>query len=164
MTLLQNMQELDEKRTKTRENCYLVVRDNLSKIFNDLLPGATAHLNLVNEHDVTQGAELQVQFNRVKKELNELSGGQRSLLALSFILALLLYKPSPFYILDEIDSALDLSHTENIGHMISQRFPQSQFLIISLKEGMYQNANVLYKIHFAEGESKVERQVLKKKK
>ena len=47
--------------------------------------------------------------------------------------------------------------------MISQRFPQSQFLIISLKEGMYQNANVLYKIHFAEGESKVERQVLKKK-
>ena len=111
MTLLQNMQDLDEKRTKTLENCYSIVRDNLSKIFNDLLPGATAHLNLVNPNDVTQGAELQVQFNTVKKELNELSGGQRSLLALSFILALLLYKPSPFYILDEIDSALDLSHT-----------------------------------------------------
>ena len=83
------------------------------------------------------------------------------MLALSFILALLLYKPSPFYILDEIDSALDLSHTENIGYMISQRFPQSQFILISLKEGMFQNANVLYKVHFAEGESKVERQVLK---
>jgi structural maintenance of chromosome 2 len=93
--------------------------------------------------------------------LSELSGGQRSLLALSFILALLLYKPSPFYILDEIDSALDLSHTENIGYMISQRFPQSQFILISLKEGMFQNANVLYKVHFAEGESKVERQILK---
>jgi structural maintenance of chromosome 2 len=68
-------------------------------------------LNLIDEKDVTKGAELQVQFNKVKKELSELSGGQRSLLALSFILALLLYKPSPFYILDEIDSALDLSHT-----------------------------------------------------
>lgn len=45
--------------------------------------------------------------------------------------------------------------------MISQRFPQSQFILISLKEGMFQNANVLYKVHFAEGESKVERQVLK---
>jgi structural maintenance of chromosome 2 len=48
--------------------------------------------------------------------------------------------------------------------MISQRFPQSQFILISLKEGMFQNANVLYKVHFAEGESKVERQVLKQNK
>ena len=42
-----------------------------------------------------------------KESLTELSGGQRSLLALSFILALLKYKPAPLYILDEIDSALD---------------------------------------------------------
>ena len=146
------------------ENCFKIVKENLGTIFNDLLPGATAHLNLIDENDVTKGAELRVHFNNVKKELSELSGGQRSLLALSFILALLLYKPSPFYILDEIDSALDLSHTENIGYMISKRFPQSQFLLISLKEGMFQNANVLYKVHFAEGESKVDRQVLRKKK
>jgi len=65
-----------------------------------LLPGATAHLTLVDDTDVCKGAELRVHFNNVKKELSELSGGQRSLLALSFILALLLYKPSPFYILD----------------------------------------------------------------
>lgn len=163
MTLLNNMHDLDDKRTKTLASCYSIVKQNLGKIFNDLLPGATAHLNLIDETDVTKGAELQVQFNKVKKQLSELSGGQRSLLALSFILALLLYKPSPFYILDEIDSALDLSHTENIGYMISQRFPQSQFILISLKEGMFQNANVLYKVHFSEGESKVDRQVLKKK-
>ena len=80
-------------------------------IFSDLLPGAKAILTLIDPRDVTKGAELSVLFNNVKKELGELSGGQRSLLALSFILALLLYKPSPFYILDEIDSALDLSHT-----------------------------------------------------
>ena len=47
--------------------------------------------------------------------------------------------------------------------MISKRFPQSQFILISLKEGMFQNANVLYKVNFAEGESKVDRQVLKRK-
>ena len=50
------MHDLDEKRTKTLENCYHIVRENLGKIFNDLLPGATAHLNLVDERDVTQGA------------------------------------------------------------------------------------------------------------
>lgn len=62
--------------------------------------------------DVLVGLKLKVKFNGVTKEgLTELSGGQRSLLALSLILALLKYQPAPLYILDEIDSALDLSHT-----------------------------------------------------
>ena len=61
-----------------------------------------------------------------KESLSELSGGQKSLLALSLILAMLLFKPAPIYILDEVDAALDLSHTQNIGRMIKQHFPQSQ--------------------------------------
>lgn len=67
MTLLNNMHDLDDKRTKTLESCYKIVKQNLGKIFNDLLPGATAHLNLIDQMDVTKGAELQVQFNKVKK-------------------------------------------------------------------------------------------------
>lgn len=60
--------------------------------------------------------QVRVAFGTVWKEsLTELSGGQRSLLALSLILALLLFKPAPIYILDEVDAALDLSHTQNIG-------------------------------------------------
>lgn len=55
----------------------------------------------------------QVAFGDVWKEsLTELSGGQRSLVALSLILSLLLFKPAPLYILDEVDAALDLSHTQ----------------------------------------------------
>ena len=81
---------------------------------------------------------IRIGFNDNWKDgLSELSGGQRSLLALSFILALLKFKPAPIYILDEIDAALDLAHTQNIGKMIKTYFPQSQFLIISLKEGMF---------------------------
>lgn len=70
----------------------------------------------LNAEDISEGLEINVKFGNVwKTSLNELSGGQRSLLALSFMLSLLQYKPAPFYILDEIDAALDLSHTENIG-------------------------------------------------
>ena len=47
-TLLNNMHELDEKRTKTLEQCFSIVKDNLGTIFNDLLPGATAHLTLID--------------------------------------------------------------------------------------------------------------------
>jgi len=81
------------------------------------------------------GLEVRVAFGGVWKEsLTELSGGQRSLLALSLILALLLFKPAPIYILDEVDAALDLSHTQNIGRMIRTHFPYSQFIVVSLKE------------------------------
>jgi len=78
-------------------------------------------------------------------------------LALSLVLALLLVKPAPMYILDEIDSALDLSHTQNIGEMLKTHFTQSQFIIISLKEGMFNNANVLFKVKNVNGASQVTR-------
>jgi structural maintenance of chromosome 2 len=94
--------------------------------------------------------------------LTELSGGQRSLLALSLILALLKFQPAPFYILDEIDSALDLSHTQNIGQMIRKYFQNSQFIVVSLKEGLFQNANVLFKVQFVDNHSQVKRHQMRK--
>ena len=99
-------------------------------------------------------------FNDVWKEsLTELSGGQRSLLALSLILALLLFKPAPMYILDEVDAALDLSHTQNIGMMLRTHFSTSQFIVVSLKEGMFNNANVIFRTRFVDGISAVTRTV-----
>ena len=83
----------------------------------------------------------------------------RSLVALSLILAMLLFKPAPVYILDEVDAALDLSHTQNIGQMLRTHFKHSQFIVVSLKDGMFNNANVLFKTKFVDGVSTVTRQV-----
>lgn len=81
----------------------------------------------------------------------------RSLVALSLILSLLLFKPAPVYILDEVDAALDLSHTQNIGQMLRSHFRHSQFIVVSLKDGMFNNANVLFKTKFVDGISTVTR-------
>ena len=81
----------------------------------------------------------------------------RSLVALSLILSLLLFKPAPLYILDEVDAALDLSHTQNVGQMIKTHFKHSQFIVVSLKDGMFTNANVLFKTKFVDGKSTVTR-------
>jgi structural maintenance of chromosome 2 len=152
------IKELDEKRKDALEDIYGHVNKNLDSIYSTLLPGTKAKLDMLPEKSLMDGLELRVAFNDVwKKSLSELSGGQRSLLALSLILALLLYKPAPVYILDEIDAALDLSHTANLGLMIKEHFPQSQFVVVSLKDGMFNNANVLYKVSFVDGSSKVER-------
>ncbi|VEL08569.1 unnamed protein product [Protopolystoma xenopodis] len=77
----------------------------------------------------------------------------RSLVALSLILSLLMYKPAPLYILDEVDAALDLSHTQNIGQLIKNHFKHSQ-------DGMFNNANVLFKTKFVDGVSTVTRHAI----
>ena len=66
----------------------------------------------VGASSIMDGLEVRVQLGGVWKEsLTELSGGQRSLVALSLILSLLQFRPAPLYILDEVDAALDPSHT-----------------------------------------------------
>jgi len=119
-----------------------------------------ARLEPVEGTSFMDGLEVKVAFGGVWKEsLSELSGGQKSLLALSLILAMLLFKPAPIYILDEVDAALDLSHTQNIGRMIKSHFPQSQFIVVSLKEGMFNNANVIFRTKFVDGVSTVTRTI-----
>ena len=153
--------DLNEKKTAAIRKTYEHVSRDFGNIFSTLLPNVSAKLAVPEGMECTDGLEIKVAFQGVwKSSLTELSGGQKSLLALSLVLALLKYKPAPMYILDEIDAALDLSHTQNIGTMIKQHFPEAQFIVVSLKDGMFQNANVLFRTRFIDGCSRVERHSL----
>lgn len=157
------IEELDEKKKETLKVTWVKVNSDFGSIFSTLLPGTMAKLEPPEGCSFLDGLEVRVAFGSVwKQSLSELSGGQRSLLALSLILALLLFKPAPLYILDEVDAALDLSHTQNIGRMIKTHFPHSQFIVVSLKEGMFNNANVLFRTKFVDGVSTVQRTVAAK--
>ncbi|KAA3458149.1 structural maintenance of chromosomes protein 2-1-like isoform X2 [Gossypium australe] len=113
------LEELDEKTKETLKVTLVKVNKDFGSIFSTLLPGAMAKLEPPERCSFLVGLEVRVAFGGVwKQSLSELSGGQRSLLALSLILALLLFNPAAFYILDE-------------------------FIVVSLKEGMFSNANVL---------------------
>ena len=156
--LLQVLETWKENKEKTVLKTYKQVNKSLNDIFSTLLPGTKARLTPVNKDKfLEEGVQLSVAFNdKWKIGLNELSGGQRSLLALSFILAMMKYKPAPIYILDEIDAALDLENTQNIGEMIKKHFKDSQFVIVSLKEQMTYNASRIYRVANVDGKSKVE--------
>lgn len=152
--------ELDEKKKEALRVTWTKVNADFGSIFSTLLTSASAKLEPPEGESFLDGLEVKVSFGGVWKEsLTELSGGQRSLLALSLILALLLFKPAPIYILDEVDAALDLSHTQNIGRMIRAHFPFSQFIVVSLKEGMFNNANCIFRTKFVDGVSTVTRTV-----
>jgi structural maintenance of chromosome 2 len=152
--------ELGQKKIEALQKTWAKVNTDFGSIFSTLLAGANAKLEPQEGCQVEDGLVVKVGFGKVwKQSLTELSGGQRSLVALSLVLSLLRFKPAPIYILDEVDAALDLSHTQNIGAMIRTHFKQSQFLVVSLKEGMFNNANVLFRTKFVDGVSTVSRTV-----
>uniref|UniRef100_A0A914IB66 SMC hinge domain-containing protein n=1 Tax=Globodera rostochiensis TaxID=31243 RepID=A0A914IB66_GLORO len=153
------IEQLDEKKRTELLTAHKKITADFSSIYSTLLPGASAELVPPSgAQNCLAGLEVRVAFNGKNKDsLAELSGGQRSLVALSLILAMLKFKPAPFYILDEIDAALDISHTENIGKMIKNHFSESQFIVVSLKQGFFDNANVVYRVNFRDGRSVVTR-------
>ncbi|QKX60621.1 uncharacterized protein TRUGW13939_07767 [Talaromyces rugulosus] len=148
---------LNEYKKEALHKTWTKVNGDFGQIFAELLPGSFAKLDPPEGKEITDGLEVKVSLGKVwKQSLTELSGGQRSLIALSLIMALLQFKPAPMYILDEVDAALDLSHTQNIGRLIKTRFKGSQFIVVSLKDGMFQNANRIFKTRFSEGTSVVQ--------
>ncbi|NXB70266.1 SMC2 protein, partial [Donacobius atricapilla] len=156
--ILAVIEELDRKKKQALDIAWKKVNEDFGSIFSTLLPGARAVLAASKTHNGLVGMEFRVALgNTWKENLTELSGGQRSLVALSLILAMLLFRPAPVYILDEVDAALDLSHTQNIGQMLQTHFKHSQFIVVSLKDGMFNNANVLYKTRFVDGVSTIAR-------
>lgn len=149
--------ELEIKKKEAISSTHRKVNEDLGNIVSEVLPGSRAGLSATEGKTIFDGLEIIVSFSGVNKSLQELSGGQRSLIALSLVLSLLKFKPAPVYILDEIDAALDLSHTQNIGKMLRKSFKNAQFIVVSLKEGMWHNANVLFKTSFRDSNSEVER-------
>ena len=100
---MQVIEKLDAKRDEQVEDTWHKVSVTFSKIFSILLPGTEARLEPPEGCSCLDGLEVRVAFGGVWKEsLSELSGGQRSLLTLSLILALLEFRPAPMYILDEV--------------------------------------------------------------
>ncbi|KIY44458.1 condensin complex subunit SMC2 [Fistulina hepatica ATCC 64428] len=154
----ETIEQLDQHKREALQTTWTKVNKDFGDIFAELLPGNFAKLQPPEGKDLMDGLEIKVQLGSVwKQSLTELSGGQRSLIALSLIMSLLQFKPAPMYILDEIDAALDLQHTQNIGQLFRTRFKGSQFIVVSLKEGLFTNANVLFRAKFRDGTSLVER-------
>ncbi|GMR33951.1 hypothetical protein PMAYCL1PPCAC_04146, partial [Pristionchus mayeri] len=84
------------------------------------------------------------------KQIENLSGGEKTLSSLALVFALHRFRPTPLYVMDEIDAALDFRNVSIIGHYIKDRTKNAQFIIISLRNNMFELADRLigiYKVH-----------------
>ena len=89
------------------------------------------------------------------KEINKLSGGEKTLSSLSLIFALHYYKPTPLYFMDEIDAALDFRNVGIVAEYIKKRTKDAQFIIISLRNNMFELADKLVGVYKTYDKTKI---------
>lgn len=150
LAIAQSISKLDDLGLRENLKAFNHINGRLGRLLRYFIPEADARID-------EKGGEyvLRVKIGNWKESLDELSGGQRSLVALCLIFSMLAYRPSSFYIFDEIDSALDLSYTQGIGEIIRSEFGNAQFIVVSLKSGMFDNANCIFKVYLQDGKSRI---------
>ncbi|XP_025424025.1 structural maintenance of chromosomes protein 4 isoform X2 [Sipha flava] len=121
----------------------------LKEMYQMITLGGDAELELVDSLDpFSEGVNFSVRPpKKTWKVITNLSGGEKTLSSLALVFALHYYKPSPLYVMDEIDAALDFKNVSIIAYYIKERTKNSQFIIISLRSNMFEKANVLVGIY-----------------
>lgn len=128
---------------------FAIISHKLKEMYQMITFGGDAELELIDSLDpFSEGIGFSVRPPKKSwKHISNLSGGERTLSSLALVFALHYYKPSPLYVMDEIDAALDFKNVSIVGHYIKQRTRNSQFIIISLRSNMFELSDVLVGIY-----------------
>ncbi len=140
------IQEMEKIMAQKFAETYKEVNARFSEVFQSMFGGGQAHLELSDPEDyLLTGIEIVAQPPGKKEQvLTLLSGGERAMTAIALLFSLLTVKPSPFCILDEIESALDDVNIDRFAKFIREYAEKTQFLIISHRKGTMEAADVLY--------------------
>ncbi|MGB0561300.1 MAG: chromosome segregation protein SMC [Spirulinaceae cyanobacterium] len=139
--LLLRIEKFTTLRLRAFSTAFDAVNENFQNIFATLSQG-DGYLDLENAADPFTGGLNLIAHPKGKpvQRLSSMSGGEKSLTALSFIFALQRYRPSPFYAFDEVDMFLDGANVERLAKMIKQQAEQAQFLVVSLRRPMIESS------------------------
>ena len=131
-----------------------VISLKLKEMYQMITLGGDAELELLDSLDpFSEGIVFSVRPPKKSwKNICNLSGGEKTLSSLALVFALHHYKPTPLYVMDEIDAALDFKNVSIVANYIKERTRNAQFVIISLRNNMFELADRLvgiYKTHDA---------------
>jgi chromosome segregation protein len=151
------LEEIESKKLKAFLKAYEQINKSFSKIFARLSPGGKAFMQLEKEDEPFEGG-INLVVKPEGKEvqyLEAISGGEKTLGALSLIFALQDYKPSIFYYFDEVDAHLDEASAKMVGELIKERSQTAQFIVVTLREVLASFADKLIGVSSRGGISKV---------
>lgn len=148
--------EVRDKRKELFMNAFTHISDNIDKVYKSLTKsnasplGGSAYLTLEDDELPFAAGVKYHAMPPLKRfrDMELLSGGEKTMAALALLFAIHSFQPSPFFVLDEIDAALDNSNVKKIARYIKENAgPSFQFIVISLKSTMFENSDSLVGIY-----------------
>ncbi len=153
--LHQVIRTLDEEIMKVFAEAFADVNEHFSNLVTTLFPGGTGRLSLTEpEQLLDTGIEVEVRpAGRNVRRLSLLSGGERSLVAMAFLFAVFRSRPSPFYLMDEVEAALDDVNLQRFLGLVHEFRDEAQLIIVSHQKRTMEAADALYGVTMAPGGS-----------
>ncbi|MGB9134881.1 MAG: chromosome segregation SMC family protein [Candidatus Bathyarchaeia archaeon] len=151
------MNEVELKKRSIFMDAFGKINENLVRYFSKLTGGGNAELKLENlEEPFAGGVDMLVQFpNKPPILVTGASGGERSVSAVGFLLAIQEFTPAAFYVLDEVDAHLDAFHVAKLGELLAEESEKSQFIAVTLKPELVNKAQKVYGVYERNGVSNV---------
>jgi len=155
--LLEIIEKTDKEARSIFMDIYQKVNENFSRFVSLLFLGAEGEIRLLPSEDILEaGIEISIKKpGRKSQNLQLLSGGEKALIGIAFLFALLQVKPSPFYVLDEVDAPLDDFNAERYKRLLKEYSKKSQFLIITHNKIVMEVADMLHGVTMVDGISTV---------
>jgi chromosome segregation protein len=144
--------ELTELMVEQFKEQFKLISENFSVVFREMFGGGTAYLELSDEKNILEsGIEIIAQPPGKKlQNMSLFSGGERALTAAALLFGILLLKPSPFCILDEVEAALDDANVLRYANFLKNFSHDTQFILITHRKGTMEAADTLYGVTMQE--------------
>ena len=147
--------EIETRRYGKFMETFTGINQNFTRIYFDLTGGA-AELKLEVEDNIDSGLVIMANPSGKKiLNLDAMSGGEKTMASLSFLFAIMQHYASPFYVLDEIDAALDKANTKKVANVIKKYSKDVQFLVITHNDFTISEADKVFGVSMEEGVSRV---------
>jgi len=156
-SIISFIEQIVREKEKVFMEAFQKVDSDIRSTFEEMT-GGSAWLEIENSEDIfSSGVMLLVRFpgKTVPRESTTLSGGEKTIAATVFLLALQSLKPSPFYLMDEVDAHLDAENTDRLSKVLLERSKDSQIIMVTLKDSTVAKASLIYGIYPKEGVSQV---------
>jgi chromosome segregation protein len=154
-SILEMIERIEEKRRQVFYETLAAVNENFQKVFKEIV-GGEASLELEDPLNIESGLIIKANpSGKAISNIDSMSGGEKSVTALVFLFAVQMYKPAPFYVLDEIDAFLDKVNTKKVVDMVKKLSQNDQFILISHNDYTVKQADKVYGVAMENGESKI---------
>jgi chromosome segregation protein len=155
--VLEMMNEIEVRKKDLFLQVFDVVSKKFSENFDSLSDKGKAVMDLENRDDpLNGGVDMKVKLTGSRYlDIKGLSGGEKTMAALAFIFSIQEFTPAPFYLLDEVDAALDKHNSEKLSKLIKQYSNNAQYIVISHNDSVITEADQIYGISMQQGISKI---------